>query len=227
MEPATEERPYRILLCDDIQNVPSSFWEGLVDSPFLAENNLRIVGATTRQCASNPASSLLSNDAVISFSELRLQSSEQNEFVSSLIRETTQLQKLDDAARSMVINAVVDQCGGHVFMQKLDEFAQLPQNRNSETMISYLLSKSFLDHTHTRIWPPNVDDFSAQQRKDLEDAMIDDSKLLDPTLQSLLLMVYFIQDTNQTLEARTWPQLKQEISFKLSARRLCSLPLKS
>ena len=122
--------------------------------------------------------------------------------------ETVELQKLDHAARSMVINAVLDQCGGHVFailvsMQKLDEFAQLPQNRSSETLISYLLSKSFLDHTYTRIWPPYIDDFSPQQRKDLEDAMIDDSRLLGPSLQSLLLKVYFIQDTNQTLKDRT------------------------
>jgi len=89
-------------------------------------------------------------------------------------------------------------------------------------MISYLLSKSFLDHSYTRIWPPSTDDFSYAQRREIEEAMIDETKTVSEDILSLLLKVYFIQDSNQDIESLTWLETKQHISFKLSARRLYS-----
>eukprot|EP00978_Attheya_sp_CCMP212_P014762 scaffold37795_cov55-Attheya_sp.AAC.3 len=56
MEPWTQGDPFRILFCDDIQNVNSSFWEELVNTGFPRKNHLSIVGATTRRCTSDPAS---------------------------------------------------------------------------------------------------------------------------------------------------------------------------
>ena len=218
---------YTILFCDDIQNVESKFWEQLVNISFLKDHKLRIVGATTRRCASDPASPLLNNDSLISFADLRLRPDEHDDFLTKLLSEKDGFGELDDASRNMVINAVRDQCGGHVFalqvsVDKLNEYARLPQNRNSQAMISYLLSKPFLDHTDTRTWPPNTDDFSDDQRKELEDAMMEETKRVSADVLSVLLKGYFIQDTNQKMEPMTWLEIKQHISFKLSARRLYS-----
>jgi hypothetical protein len=227
MKPWISGDPLRILFCDDIQNVDSSFWEKLVNAGFTRKNNLSIVGATTRRCTSDPASPLLQSDALITFSDLRLTVDEENQLISRLMMDKTHLLNLDEHSREMLINAVTDQCGGHVFaiivsLDKLDEFAQLPANQSAERIISYLLSKAFLNHAYTRIWPPNTDDFTAETRLELENAMMDETALVSTDVQSLLLKVYFIQDTDQSIAARTWPQIKQEITFKLSARRLYS-----
>ena len=227
MEQLTEKHPSRLLFCDDIQNVPSSFWEKLVNNPFLKENKLRIVGATTRRCASDPASPVITSDALISFSDLRLDPKEEEQFLSLLLPDNGNFQTLDKASEEMVVAAVRDQCEGHIFalqasLRKLDSYAALPQNRNAKAMTSYLLSKEFLDHTYERIWPPNTDDFSEEQRRELEDAMMDTTKTIGADLLFLLLKVYFIQDANQKLEPMTWLQIKQSTSFKLSTRRLYS-----
>jgi hypothetical protein len=58
-------------------------------------------------------------------------------------------------------------------------------------------------------------------RVELENAMLNDT-LVSTELQSLLLKVYFLQDVNQSTEPRLWSTIKQEVSFKLSARRLYS-----
>ena len=68
LPPLPESHGYRILFCDDIQNVASSFWEKLVNLDFLKKNKLRIVRATTRRCASDPASPVLGTDAMVTFS---------------------------------------------------------------------------------------------------------------------------------------------------------------
>eukprot|EP00978_Attheya_sp_CCMP212_P014760 scaffold37795_cov55-Attheya_sp.AAC.1 len=59
-------------------------------------------------------------------------------------------------------------------------------------------------------------------RLELQNAMMNETALVSTDVQSLLLKIYFIQDTDQSIAARTWPQIKQEITFKLSARRLYS-----
>ena len=125
----------------------------------------------------------------------------------------------------MVVNAVVDQCDGHIFalmasLDKLDDFAQIPANQNSGKIISYLLSKPFLKHTYERIWPPNADDFPNEYRRLLQDAMMDEKVSVPVEVQILLMKMYFLQDVNQTMTDSTWPKLKQEITFKLAARRL-------
>lgn len=224
LEPWTNGRPFRILFCDDIQNVESSFWEALVNDGFPRKNKLSIVGATTRRCASDPASPLLQKDALITYSDLCLTRDEETQLISHVMQDKTNLSKLDV---SMVIRALTDQCGGHVFalmvsLDKLDEYAQLPKNQDTEKILSYLLSKQFLDHAYTRIWPSNTDDFTPEARRELENAMTNDAHFVSADVQSLLLKVYFIQDVNQSLVPRTWPEIKQEISFKLSARRLYS-----
>eukprot|EP00978_Attheya_sp_CCMP212_P014761 scaffold37795_cov55-Attheya_sp.AAC.2 len=61
------------------------------------------------------------------------------------MEDKTNLLELDPHSREMLINAVTDQCGGHIFaiivsLDKLDEFAQLPANQNAKRIISYLLS---------------------------------------------------------------------------------------
>ena len=221
------ENQVRLLFCDDIQNVESHFWEQLFNGRFLKDHKLRIVGATTRRCASDPACPILSTDAVISFKDLRLTPEEEKVFVAGLLDDKDDLKRLDEKSMCMVVNAVTDQCGGHVFalqvsLDKLDEFARLRKNLDAGAMISFLLSKKFLDHTYTRIWPPNCDDFSDEQRTELYDAMIDDSKQLSIDLVLLLLKVYFVQDLNQQIKSKTWAEMRQQVAFKLSSRRLYS-----
>jgi hypothetical protein len=80
-------------------------------------------------------------------------------------------------------------CHYRVTRDKLDEFAQLPANQNAERIISYLLSKAFLDHAYTRIWPPNTDDLTAEMRLELENAMMNETALVSTDVQSLLLKV--------------------------------------
>ena len=226
--PLPASDPYRILLCDDMQNVRSSFWEKLVNSDFLKKHKLRIVGATTRQCASDPASPLhvLGTDALLTFSDLRLSSEEVEEFLLKFLRTKHNLLRLPETDKQMVINATVDQCNGHVYaikvsLDKLDDFAQLSSDVNAKLMISHLLSNAFLKHTYIRIWPKNVDNFSPEMRLELENAMINDTPV-STDIQKLLLEVYFLQDSNQSIEPRLWSEVKQEVSFKLSARRLYS-----
>jgi len=127
MEPAPEENPTRILFCDDVQNVEAKEWEKLVNQTFLKNEKLRIVGATTRRCASDPASPFLDSDALVSFNDLRLLPEEETAFLSQLLTEKDDFGKLDEESRDAVVNAVRDQCGRHVFalqvsMDKLDEY---------------------------------------------------------------------------------------------------------
>ena len=227
LPPLPESHGYRILFCDDIQNVVSSFWEKLVNLDFLKKNKLRIVGATTRRCASDPASPVLGTDALVTFSDLRLSSEEVEEFLLKFLETKHNVSRLAEEDKQMVINATLDQCSGHVYaimvsLDKLDDFAQLPTNFDAKLMISHLLSNDFLKHTYTRIWPENVDNFTPAMRLELENAMLNDT-LVSTELQSLLLKVYFLQDANPCIEPRRpWPMIKQEVSFKLSARRLYS-----
>ena len=226
LPPCPESDPHRILFCDDIQNVRSSFWEKLVNSDFFKKHKVKIVGATTRQCASDPASPVLGADALLTFSDLRLSPEEVGEFLVEFLRAKHCLSRLPKADKQMVISATVDQCSGHVYaimasLDKLDEFAQLSSNANAKLMISHLLSNDFLKHAYTRIWPKNVDNFSPEMRRELENAMLHDTPV-STELQTLLLNVYFLQDSNQSIEPRRWSEVKQEVSFKLSARRLYS-----
>lgn len=226
LPPLPESHGYRILFCDDIQNVVSSFWEKLVNLDFLKKNKLRIVGATTRRCASDPASPMLGTDALVTFSDLRLSSEEVKEFLLKFLKTKHNVSRLAEEDKQMVINATLDQCSGHVYaimvpLDKLDDFAQLPSNFDAKLMISHLLSNDFLKHTYTRIWPKNMDNFTPAMRLELENAMLNDT-LVSTELQSLLLKIYFLQDANQSTEPRPWSTIKQEVSFKLSARRLYS-----
>ena len=77
----------------------------------------------------------MDSDALISFNDLRLLPEEENAFLSQLLTEKDDFGRLDEESRYAVVNAVRDQCGGHIFarqvsLDKLDGYARLPQNQN-------------------------------------------------------------------------------------------------
>lgn len=226
MEEWKQGEPERILFCDDVQNVDSGFWEQLVsESRFLEINHVRIVGATTRRCASDPASPILESSSVISFPELCLDEEETTALFGKFMSYKTFLSSLADEALSMVLDAVTEQCGGHVFaiiasLDQLDNFASIQGNFTAELIISHLLSQAFLNESYTRIWPKNTDNFSAEDRSSLKNAIMDDKNKVSVELQVLLMKIYFLQDTGQHLEERSWSEMKQEMTFNLASRRL-------
>lgn len=76
----------------------------------------------------------------------------------------------------MVLDAVTDQCGGHVFaiiasLDELDNFASIQENCAADMIISHLLSQAFLDESYTRIWPKNTDNFLEEDRTSLKNIM--------------------------------------------------------
>ena len=225
MEEWKEGEPERILFCDDVQNVDSGYWEELVSTRFLEINHVRIVGATTRRCASDPASPILESSSVVSFPELRLDEEETTALFGKFMSSKTFLSSLADEALSMVLDAVTEQCGGHVFaiiasLDQLDDFAAIRGNCTAELIISHLLSKTFLNQSYTRIWPKNTESFSVEDRSSLKDAIMDDKNKVSVELQVLLMKIYVLQDTGQDLEERSWSEMKQEMTFNLASRRL-------
>ena len=217
--------PKRILFCDDVQNISSTFWESLLNTSFFKDNHVRIVGATTRRCASDPASPIILEENVIPFAELCLDGEEEKLLFQKFLSSKTYLSSLPKEELQMVLAAVTDQCGGHVFaiiasLDKLDDFAALDQNRTASSIISHLLSKSFLEHSYTRIWPKNTDSFTSEQRTSLQLAVLNDSHKLSVGIQAMLMKIYFLQDTGQVLKERSWTEIKQEATFNLASRRL-------
>ena len=220
----------RILLCDDIQNVPALFWEKLhTDTEWFTKHNVRILAATTRRCSSDPASPVLSTECTINFDLLRFTEDEFDTFSALYLPYTNHIKDLPKEDLDMVLNAAREQCAGHLYafqctIDSLDEFCSRTENKRPDRLITLLLSKAFLDSVYTRIWIPRADNFSITERNTLQRAMVRDSeKLLSVDLQITLMRMYFLQDSSQVLFDRSWSEVKKEATFPLAARRLYSM----
>ena len=219
----------RILLCDDIQNVPHSFWEKLhTEADWFTNNNVRILAATTRRCSSDPASPTFPTESTVNFEQLRFSEEEFDTYSDLYLPFKNNIGLLGEEGLESVLKAAREQCAGHLYafqvtIDALDDMCNKSENREPGLLISMLLSRKFLDAVYTRIWLPRNDSVTITEHRFLQSAMVRESEKLSVDLQITLMKMYFLQDSNQMLVERSWSEVKKEATFPLASRRLHSL----
>ena len=235
----------RYLLCDEIQNLydigpdGTSFWGRILKEPaedgssYFTDNNVRIIAASTRRLVTNTASPIeLDRGELLGFEDIKLTPAEVDDYIGRYLdTQHSHASHLPGLTRASelngwdgVLNAVVEQCGGHVFairhsLEKLNEYAMTHRDAASlcADLISHLLSRTVVAN-FTRIWAPGCLDVG-DSRAELIKAVLDDTVLISVPVQLQLINMFVICDRRSELSPRSWSDVKADILMPLAFRR--------
>eukprot|EP00039_Didymoeca_costata_P017668 m.329233 g.329233 ORF g.329233 m.329233 type:complete len:875 (+) comp16566_c0_seq50:227-2851(+) len=233
----------KIVLWDEIHRLYTGDdhdWTDFLKQPYLVNNNVRIIAASTRCVLGDTQSPAMDESKVIGYDRLRLTESEQQDLIQKILkpRDFQALREVfqDESIKNHVLCAVLDQCGGHVYaikqtLEALSDFVRNVGNRTQKMLISCVLSNVTLMQ-YTRIWAGNCLSWPGPtievprtgatitvMELDVRDA-VRGAKETTIEIQEALKKFHMLKSTTKAVDNQPWYVVKEEFVSKLAYRYL-------